>query len=284
MHLVKASGGGSVAVDDDGTEVVAEASGLNFGTGLSVTDDGSGEVTIDLSATGDGAYAETIGDGSATSFTVTHNLGTEDVHVQVWDVSGTDPALANGDPSSVEATDDNTVTVTFGSAPSTDQYRVVVLAAGSSGGDGGGSPSLLHVRDEKTAGTSGGSAASGSWLTRTLNTAKTNEIDGASLSSNQVTLPAGTYYVEGSGGARNPRVHRTRVRDVTNGTTLAVGQTAISNSSSVVTESVSRGQFTLDSSATIELQHRVENSSDFGIAVDLGEVEVYAEMSIWQLS
>lgn len=84
-----------------------------------------------------GAYAETIGDGSATSFTVTHNLGTEDVHVQVWDVSGTDPVLANGDPSSVEATDTNTVTVTFGSAPSTDQYRIVVLASGASGGSGG---------------------------------------------------------------------------------------------------------------------------------------------------
>lgn len=127
--------GGSVAVDDDGTEVVAEASRLNFGTGLAVTDDTGGEVTIDLS--GAGSYAETIGDGTATSFTVTHNLGTEDVHVQVWDVSGTDPALANGDPSSVEATDTDTVTVVFGTAPTTDQYRVVVLASGAADSGGG---------------------------------------------------------------------------------------------------------------------------------------------------
>lgn len=130
-------GGGSVAVDDDGTEVTSEASRLNF-VGADVTDDGGGEVTIDLSASGDGAYAETIGDGSETTFVVTHDLGTTDVHVQVWDVSGSDLTLANDAPSSVEATGDDEVTVTFGSAPDTDEYRVVVLASGGSGDSGGG--------------------------------------------------------------------------------------------------------------------------------------------------
>lgn len=44
-------GGGSVAVDDDGEEVTDEASRLNFGEGLSVTDDGGGAVTIDAQPT-----------------------------------------------------------------------------------------------------------------------------------------------------------------------------------------------------------------------------------------
>lgn len=51
---VGSSGGGSVAVDDDGTEVVASASRINFGTDLSVTDDGSGAVTVDSTASGGG--------------------------------------------------------------------------------------------------------------------------------------------------------------------------------------------------------------------------------------
>ena len=39
--------GNPVAVDDDGVEVVAETTRLNFADNLSVTDDGAGAVTID---------------------------------------------------------------------------------------------------------------------------------------------------------------------------------------------------------------------------------------------
>lgn len=52
---------------------------------------------------------------------------------------------------------------------------------------------ILHVRDLKSDGTSGGTSVAGSFLTRDLNTVVTNEITGASLSSNAITLPAGTY-------------------------------------------------------------------------------------------
>src|SRR5210317_2031503 len=53
---------------------------------------------------------------------------------------------------------------------------------------------LLHVRDIKIYATDGGSAVVGT-QTRDLNTVETNEISGASLSSNQITLPAGTYFI-----------------------------------------------------------------------------------------
>lgn len=169
--------GGGVAVDDDGVEVVTEASRLNFGTGLSVTDDGAGDVTIDLSATGDGAYAETIGDGAATSFVVTHDLGTTDVHVQVWDVSGADPVLANGDPSSVEATDTVSVTVAFGAAPTTDQYRVVVIASGRAAGVG-----PLTADDSVTVTAAAGQSVSAGAYHTVLNLAGAYEVVSGSLS------------------------------------------------------------------------------------------------------
>lgn len=99
------------------------------------------------SGDGGGAYAETIGDGSATTFNVTHNLGTTDVAVALWDLTATDPLLATGDASAIEAVDTNTVRVTFASPPSVDSYRVVVLSAGAGGLPAGQAKGDLPVFD-----------------------------------------------------------------------------------------------------------------------------------------
>jgi len=58
---------------------------------------------------------------------------------------------------------------------------------------------LLHVIEEQAAGTNGhndGNFVSGAYRTRVLNKVLTNEISGASVASNQITLPAGTYFIE----------------------------------------------------------------------------------------
>jgi hypothetical protein len=67
-------------------------------------------------------YAASVGDGSTTSFTVTHNLGTRDVVVQIRENAGS-YEYVNAD---VAATTDNTLTVGFGVAPTTNAYRVIV--------------------------------------------------------------------------------------------------------------------------------------------------------------
>ncbi len=58
----------------------------------------------------------------------------------------------------------------------------------------------MLLKDEKTSGTHGGSSAVGI-QTRVLNTVSANTIAGASLASNQVTLPAGTYRIHGKAPA-----------------------------------------------------------------------------------
>lgn len=68
-------------------------------------------------------YTTTVGDGSNTEYTVTHNLGTRVVTVQVYRTgSPYDTVLCD-----VERTTTNTVTLRFAAAPSSAQFTVVVL-------------------------------------------------------------------------------------------------------------------------------------------------------------
>ena len=68
-------------------------------------------------------FAQDIGDGSATQYTVTHNFGTRDVKVELFRNSGNfDSVFAD-----VERISTNAVRITFGVAPSSNAYRVLVL-------------------------------------------------------------------------------------------------------------------------------------------------------------
>jgi len=68
-------------------------------------------------------FASTIGDGSATSITVTHNLGTKDVTVDIAEVAGSFRTVI----AEVQKTTTNSVTILFDSAPAASSLRVTVL-------------------------------------------------------------------------------------------------------------------------------------------------------------
>jgi hypothetical protein len=85
-----------------------------------ITVSGSG-VAVDTSTVAR-HVAASIGNGSSTSIAVTHNLGTQDISVTVIRVSDRAMVLTDW-----VATDVNTVTLTFATAPSAGQYRVVVI-------------------------------------------------------------------------------------------------------------------------------------------------------------
>jgi hypothetical protein len=87
-----------------------------------VKTDASGNLSV-VSATYAAKYAVDVGDGSSTSITVTHNLGTTDVQVSVFDKSGTfDQVYPDA-----RATTSNTVTLVFNTAPTSAQYRCIVM-------------------------------------------------------------------------------------------------------------------------------------------------------------
>jgi hypothetical protein len=149
---------------------------------------------------------------------------------------------------------------------------------------------LLHIREEQTAGTDGGTFTSGAWQKRALNTVKINEITGASLNSNVVTLAAGTYFCEGYGTAYAVVTHKTRLYQ-TSGTPadLLTGSSERTIAAAGVSNrSTFSGRFTLSAESTVELQHRcgtTANNTGFGYAVNLdSKVEVYSELKIWKLS
>ena len=104
----------------DGLTKTANTLNVVPGDGLAVTAD---SVKIDRAVVVT-KYATNIGDGTATSYTVTHSLATKDVIVSIYDNASPYAEVMTD----VEHTTTNTITVLFSVAPTTDKYRVVVHA------------------------------------------------------------------------------------------------------------------------------------------------------------
>ena len=91
---------------------------VGAGTGITVNAD---DVAIDTSVVAR-KYTTTIGNGSLTSITVTHSLGNQYVHAQVFDAGSN--VIVDCD---VTLTSSSQTTFGFATAPTTNQYRVVII-------------------------------------------------------------------------------------------------------------------------------------------------------------
>jgi hypothetical protein len=67
-------------------------------------------------------FAGNIGNGTDTDIVVTHSLGTKDVIVQIYEVATGDEVFTD-----VNRTSTNTVTFSFAVAPTTNEFRVVIM-------------------------------------------------------------------------------------------------------------------------------------------------------------
>ena len=163
---------------------------------------------------------------------------------------------------------------------------------GTVSGAGGGifESQLFHVIDEKSSGTSGGTANQ-LYNTRALNTIKTNEITGASLSSNQITLPSGTYFLTASAPSRRSNSHRIRLRNITDSSdTLLGSSTRSGDGDATTTASIMSGRFTISAQKVFEIQHWFGangSGTDVNIQgsnVGSGENEIYTNVQIWKVA
>jgi hypothetical protein len=147
------------------------------------------------------------------------------------------------------------------------------------------SEQLLHVRDEKTAGTSGGTFTTGAWRTRDLNTEITNEITGASLASNQITLPAGTYFIQARVPTQATNNTVSKLRNITAGSDVIIGSSGLAMwNAAVEWNSWIVGRFTIAGETVFEIQHNCSYTGTFGTASNLGVTEVYTEVQIWKVA
>jgi|SRR6056300_496183 len=150
---------------------------------------------------------------------------------------------------------------------------------------------FLIVKNEQTSGTDGASLTASDWTTQNINTVHYNGITGASLSTKQITLPAGTYRVSGWGGAATKfntvdksNSFQPRLRNVTDGTTTVVGANGRSSGySGTLSDSHHlpvNGVFTIASEKVFELQVYADAGGEAieGHAMGAGEVETYAEL------
>tara|TARA_R100000005_G_C4911873_1_gene149177 strand:- start:239 stop:751 length:513 start_codon:yes stop_codon:yes gene_type:complete len=143
------------------------------------------------------------------------------------------------------------------------------------------------ISDEKANNTNGGTFTSGDWRTRDLNNEVTDPDGIVSVASNQFTLGAGSYFIEGSGPAIECNRHQVRLYDVTNSAVVEYGTAEFSwnNNGYAATRSFVSARVVISGNTTYELQHRCQSTkSSFGMGLpaNFGGVEVFSVVKIYK--
>jgi hypothetical protein len=176
-------------------------------------------------------------------------------------------------------------------------------ATGSTGPTGAGATTASQTfQDQQTDGTPGGTSPGfiGAYGVRVLNTgipalsgSNSTAITGMSLSSNQITCPAGTYTVAGSCPGIACGRHRCRLYNVTDSNVMVQGQNNFEYNGGYEGGATNlNGTFVLTGTKTIQLEHQVENSATvitapddvtLGLACGFGDTEVYSQITFTKI-
>lgn len=146
----------------------------------------------------------------------------------------------------------------------------------------------LHVREQQTSSTNGGtSVAIDITQSRVLNTVVVNTITGASLASNTVTLPAGTYQcrirVPGADAINQTKAFLYNTSDSAYTLIGSNGSSAVSNAY----DSFIAGQFTIAASKNFKIRHwttSAQSNTGLGTNAGTGQVEIFTEAEFWKVA
>lgn len=133
-------------------------------------------------------------------------------------------------------------------------------------------------------GINGGDFNAGAWVTRPLNS-ESDPGNIVSLSANQFTLGPGTYSIDADATVFLVNYHQTRLRNITAGSTVAVGTRGYAGAATMSDTSHLSAVFTITSTTTFELQHRCSTTRTAdGLgradAVSFGEPSIHATLRI----
>ena len=162
---------------------------------------------------------------------------------------------------------------------------------GGVGGVAGGGGALglsfskyMQVQEQYNSGTNGPFIPN-AWTKRSLNTVVTNTISGASLASNQITLPAGTYYIEVDATMLSGGPTRNALYNVTDATYAAYGINGFGNGGGE--DQGSSGSplaqtFTISAQKVFEFRSRTSDSG-YCYANAYSVPEICSDVRIWKL-
>ncbi len=153
---------------------------------------------------------------------------------------------------------------------------------------------------QQTNGTVGGTATTGAWTKRTLNTSVSNTITGCSIASSQITLPVGTYFVDFQQSLHQTSQSQSRIKVMSGTATpdpiLGGAFTGYAADSAGHTPGTIEGQYaghgilTVTAVAVIELQYWVAGSAGGTSALGAvsaepgSSVEMYARVRVLSLA
>jgi len=147
--------------------------------------------------------------------------------------------------------------------------------------------SVAVIADQKANNTAGGTFTSGAWRTRDLNTEISDTGSIVSISSNQFTLGAGTYYIIWAAPAGGVAQHISRLYNITASSTVAQSSNAYDypDPGLPLDQGYSIGfAVTAPTSSTVyEIQHygnTTRSTDGFGIAANFGASEQYTTVTI----
>ena len=144
--------------------------------------------------------------------------------------------------------------------------------------------------DKQTAGTAAQTLTTGAWRTRRLNVSTYNNITGASLSSNQITLLAGNYlfygYAKiGDNTSNQPVRSQLRLYNITDASVIQSGTNGYNNAGANAMSTLDTiiGYFSIAASKVLELQHQVQQTCIGGASINATFTvshEIYASIQL----
>lgn len=175
-----------------------------------------------------------------------------------------------------------------------DGFAYLLNSSGTETAIGSGQPANIQtvfIKDIKSSGTGGGDVTAGSYVTRVLNTLENpSSYSWVSLSSNQFTLSSGTYIIEASSPASDCDEYKTRLRNITDSTTVTFGTSERASSTNAAT---SRSHLscvvTIAASKAFEVQIYVNTTvttgddRGLGRATNTGDDEVYTIVQVTKI-
>ena len=146
--------------------------------------------------------------------------------------------------------------------------------------------SYAILEHQESHGTGGGDLTSGDWRTRPLNTEVADPDGIVSISSNQFTLQAGTYLIEWRMPGYNCETWQSRLRNVTDSSTVAQGESHYTRSLYHQDWGEGAARVTISGAKAFEIQqyaNSTQNTTGMGVATsDSSGTEVYARVKIYK--